>query len=68
MADIASRLKKIADEHGPEALAVSTSEWNTSVDNGAGRRFMNHFGSPNWISGVALCAGNTAAVNRMVYG
>lgn len=68
MADIAQRLRKIADEHGPEALAVSTSEWNTSVDNGAGRRFLNHFGSPNWISGVALCAGNTAAVNRLVYG
>lgn len=68
MTDIAKRLRTIADEHGPEALAVSTSEWNTSVDNGAGRRFMNHFGSPNWISGVALCAGNTAAVNRLVYG
>jgi tripartite-type tricarboxylate transporter receptor subunit TctC len=22
----------------------------------------------NWLSGVALCAGNTAAINRMVYG
>ena len=29
---------------------------------------MNHLGSPNWISGVALCAGNTAAVNRFTYG
>ena len=29
---------------------------------------MNHVGSPNWISGVALCAGNTAAVNRLTYG
>jgi anaerobic selenocysteine-containing dehydrogenase len=29
---------------------------------------MNLLGSPNWISPVALCAGNTAAVNRMVYG
>src|SRR5260370_36101247 len=29
---------------------------------------MNLRGSPNWISGVALCAGNTAAINRMVYG
>ena len=32
------------------------------------RRFMNLLGAPNWISGVALCAGNTAAINRMVYG
>ena len=29
---------------------------------------MNHIGSPNWISGVAYCMGNTAAVNRLVYG
>ncbi|WP_309973446.1 molybdopterin-dependent oxidoreductase [Variovorax guangxiensis] len=36
--------------------------------NGAARRFMNLLGSPNWISGVALCSGNTAAINRMVYG
>ncbi|NNL66542.1 MAG: molybdopterin-dependent oxidoreductase, partial [Myxococcales bacterium] len=68
MAEIAERLRRVVDEHGPEALAVSTSSWNTSTDSGAGRRFMNLLGSPNWISGVALCAGNTAAVNRMVYG
>jgi len=68
MDDIAERLKKIVDQFGPEALAVSTSQWNTQTDNGAGRRFMNLLGSPNWISGVAMCAGNTAAVNRLVYG
>lgn len=66
--DIAARLKVIVTRHGAEALAVATSQWNTSVDNGSGRRFMNLLGSPNWISGVALCAGNTAAVNRIVYG
>ncbi len=68
MGEIAERLRAVVDEHGPEALAVSTSQWNTSTESGAGRRFLNHLGSPNWISGVALCAGNTAAVNRMVYG
>lgn len=68
MTDIAARLRSVVEEHGPEALAVATSEWNTSVDNGSGRRFMNLLGSPNWISGVAMCAGNTAAINRMVYG
>lgn len=68
MSDIAARLQKVVAEHGPEAFAVSTSPWNTQTDNGASRRFMNLLGSPNWISGVALCAGNTAAVNRMVYG
>ena len=68
MGEIAERLGRVVAEHGPEALAVSTSSWNTSTDSGAGRRFMNLLGSPNWISGVALCAGNTAAVNRLVYG
>jgi anaerobic selenocysteine-containing dehydrogenase len=68
MGDIAQRLQRVVKEHGPEALAVSTSQWNTQTDNGMGRRFMNLLGSPNWISGVALCAGNTAAINRMVYG
>ena len=68
LADIGARLKKIIDEHGPEAWAVSTSQWNTGTDHGLGRRIMNHIGSPNWISGVALCAGNTAAVNRLTYG
>ncbi len=66
--EIAERLQKVVDRHGPEALAVATSQWNTQTENGAGRRFMNLLGSPNWISGVALCAGNTAAINRMVYG
>lgn len=68
MADIGKRLKKITEEHGPESWAVSTSQWNTGTDHGLGRRLMNHVGSPNWISGVALCAGNTAAVNRFTYG
>ncbi len=68
MQDIGQRLNHIVAEHGPEAWAVSTSQWNTGTDHGLGRRLMNHVGSPNWISGVALCAGNTAAVNRMTYG
>lgn len=66
--DIGTRLKKIIADHGPEAWAVSTSQWNTATDHGLGRRLMNHVGSPNWISGVALCAGNTAAVSRFTYG
>lgn len=68
MADIGARLGAIIAEHGPEAWAVSTSQWNTCTDHGLGRRLMNHVGSPNWISGVAICAGNTAAINRLTYG
>ncbi|MCH2350644.1 MAG: molybdopterin-dependent oxidoreductase [Pseudomonadales bacterium] len=66
--DIAGRLKGIVHKYGPESLAVSTSFWNTTVDNGLGRRFMNLLGTPNFISGVAYCMGNTAAVNRMIIG
>mgnify|MGYP001368346382 FL=1 len=68
MDEIAVKLKKITDTHGPEAFAVSTSGWNTQTTHSMDRRFMNLLGSPNWISGVALCAGNTAAVNRLTYG
>jgi len=68
MDEIAERLHAVIERFGPEAWAVATSQWNTSVDHGLGRRLMNLVGSPNWISGVALCAGNTAAINRMTYG
>ncbi|MFT6432368.1 MAG: anaerobic selenocysteine-containing dehydrogenase [Candidatus Azotimanducaceae bacterium] len=68
MDEIAERLKLVVADHGPEALAVSTSGWNTQTTHSTDRRFMNLLGSPNWISGVALCAGNTAAVNKLTYG
>lgn len=68
MDDIAERLKQVIDQYGPESFAVSTSGWNTQSTHGTDRRFMNLLGSPNWISGVSLCAGNTAAVNRLTYG
>lgn len=66
--DIAVRLQKVIDEYGPEGFGVSQSPSCVQTDSGMSRRFMNHLGAPNWISGVALCMGNTAAINRMVYG
>lgn len=66
--DIAARLGKIVDAHGAEALAVSGSPAILQNDSGMTRRFMNLLGSPNFISGVAVCMGNTSAINRMVYG
>ena len=68
MDDIAERLRAVIDRYGPEAFAVGQSGATGLADGGLSRRFMNHLGSPNWISGVAYCAGNTAAVNRYVYG
>lgn len=66
--DIAERLGRVIDEYGPEGFGVATSGWNTSVDNGMGRRLMNLLGAPNWTSGVAFCMGNTAAVAKMTLG
>lgn len=68
MDEIAEKLKAVVDRYGPEAFAVSTSGWNTQTTHSMDRRFMNLLGSPNWTSGVSLCAGNTAAVNRLTYG
>jgi anaerobic selenocysteine-containing dehydrogenase len=68
IAEIAERLSATIDRYGPESWAVSTSGWNTQTAHGLDRRLMNLVGSPNWISGVAMCAGNTAAVNRLTYG
>ena len=68
MDEIAQKLAAITDKYGPESFAVSTSGWNTQTTHSLDRRFMNLLGSPNWISGVALCAGNTAAVNKLTYG
>ena len=68
MDDIADRLKAVIGKYGPEAFAVGQSGATGLSDSGLARRFMNHIGSPNWISGVAYCMGNTAAVNRLVYG
>ena len=68
MDEIAEKLEGVVAKHGPESLAVSTSGWNTQSTHGMDRRFMNALGSPNYISGVSLCAGNTAAVNKLTYG
>ncbi len=66
--EIAQKLADIVAQYGAEAVAVSSSNWNTTVDSGLSRRFMNLLGTPNYISGVAYCLGNTSAVARMVYG
>jgi len=68
MDEIAERLQKVVDDYGPEAVAVSTSGWNTQTTHSMDRRFMNALGTPNYLSGVSLCAGNTAAVNKLTYG
>ena len=63
----AERLSAVIAAYGPESLAVSEMPLNHGFG-GITRRLMNHLGSPNYISGLALCMGNTAQVHRAVYG
>ncbi len=41
---------------------------NVSGDQGMIRRFMNLIGSPNFISGLHMCEGNTLQVHRATFG
>ena len=65
--DIATRLRKVADDYGPRAIAF----FETPLNHGFGgitRRLANALGTPNYTSPVELCMGNTAQVHRAVYG
>jgi anaerobic selenocysteine-containing dehydrogenase len=66
--EIAERLETILDKYGPESFALSTLQVNGGISSGAPRRFMNLLGSPNWLSGLSMCIGNTAQVHRLTYG
>lgn len=65
--EIAGKLSGIIDESGPEAFAVSEMALNHGFG-GLTRRFMNHLGSPNYITALELCMGNTFQVHRAIYG
>ena len=68
LGEIASKLQEIIARYGPESLAVSSLVGNCTGDQGMIRRFMNVLGSPNFISGVHMCAGNTFQVHRVTFG
>ena len=57
MEEITERLGRVWAKPGSEALAVSTSDWNTQFTQSTDRRFMHLLDSPNWRSGFAMCAG-----------
>lgn len=66
--EIAEKLGSIKSKYGAESLAVAHMPVNTQNGMGVVRRFMNAFGTPNYISPLDLCVGNTAQVHRLVYG
>ncbi|WP_165170937.1 molybdopterin-dependent oxidoreductase [Adlercreutzia sp. ZJ242] len=67
LGEIAVKLRQVIDTWGPEALAVSEMPLNHGFG-GITRRLMNGLGSPNYITALQLCMGNTAQVHRAVYG
>lgn len=66
--EIAERLRKIMDQWGAESVAVSSLMGNCSGDHGMIRRLMNLLGTPNFISGLHMCQGNTFQVHRVTFG
>ena len=65
--EIAAKLRAVIDEYGPEAVAFSEMPLNHGFG-GVTRRFMNHLGTPNYITALDLCMGNTAQDHRATYG
>ena len=65
--EIAAKLRSVIDAYGPEAVAFSEMPLNHGFG-GITRRFMNHLGTPNYITALDLCMGNTAQVHRATYG
>ena len=66
--EIAQRLQACINKYGGETFALSIQPTNTGRDQGMVRRFMNLLGSPNFITGLHMCVGNTIQVHRVTYG
>ena len=66
--EIAARTQAAIDEYGPETVAFSAQPVNLSKDHGMIRRFLSVIGSPNYISGLHMCVGNTVHVHRATFG
>jgi thiosulfate reductase/polysulfide reductase chain A len=64
--EIAARLTSISGEHGPEAVGLMSGDNWTQFEYGT--RFMNLFGSPNYVGPSPICMGPRANVARAVMG
>jgi anaerobic selenocysteine-containing dehydrogenase len=67
----AAAMRRIADQHGPEAVAFSLSSPSTTAiadSNGFIRRLMNAFGTPNGFTNLDLCGWGRAFATRYAYG
>src|SRR6202163_2130664 len=67
----AAAMRRIAEQHGPEAVAFSqSSPSTTAIADSAGfvRRLMNAFGTPNMVSHLELCGWGRGFATRYVFG
>ncbi|MBM4257924.1 MAG: molybdopterin oxidoreductase [Deltaproteobacteria bacterium] len=67
----ASAMRRIADQHGPEAVAFSiASPSTTTIADSAGfiRRLMNAFGTPNGVTSLDVCGWGRGFATRYAYG
>ena len=68
---IAAAMRRIAEQHGPEAVAFSLSSPSTTAiaDSAAFvTRLMNAFGTPNMVSSLELCGWGRGFATRFVFG
>ena len=68
---VAAAMRRIAGQHGPEAVAFSQSSPSTSAiaDSVAFvNRLMNAFGTPNIVSSLELCGWGRGFATRYVFG
>lgn len=67
--DIAGRLRKLADEHGPEALGIfSGTRTGTLANRGYIRLFSQCFGTPNMESTEPFCSSGKNIAYTLVQG
>jgi anaerobic selenocysteine-containing dehydrogenase len=69
--ETAAAMRRIAEQHGPEAVAFSqSSPSTTAIADSAGfvRRLMNAFGTPNMVSHLELCGWGRGFATRYVFG
>jgi len=67
----AAAMRRIAERHGPEAVAFSmSSPSTTAIADSVGfvRRLMNAFGTPNAVTSTEICGWGRAFATRFTYG
>ena len=67
----ASRLRRVADQHGPESVVFSAASGSTSALHDSMswvQRLMRAFGSPNFCGSMELCGWGRSGATSFTYG